>query len=296
MYVSDTIIEVFQRETKAEDTGQGSVLGRPHRVLLNHNLIPSLENKYEGVPWLSGGYVAEKKQLEGQLEPKNQLKLFLSLAFRCCCYYRQQPASEDPAPLPKCLTKVPLISSQGDNLTLSTCEKKRLTHPLQRLAVLKDVLKNQWPFLLYFLTDSPSPFCLLTLVPHHFSLGSIKESGIQIPNRLVILWHFLVVQSLSRGWLCDPMDCSTPGFPVLLYLPEFAQTHVHWISDAIQPSHSLSSPSLALNLSQHQGLFQWVSSLHQVAKVLELQLQHQSFQWISLVQSLSHASRDSCDL
>ena len=198
-YVSDTIIEVFQRGTKAEDTGQGSVLGRPHRVLLNHNFIPSLENKYEGVLWLSGGYVAEKKQLDGQLEPKNQLELFLSLAFHCCCYYRQQPASEDPAPLPKCLTKVPLISSQGDNLTLSTCEKKRLTHPLERLAILRDVLKNQWPFLLYFLTDSPSPFCLLTLVPHHFSLGSIKESGIQIPNRLVILRHFLVVQSLSRG-------------------------------------------------------------------------------------------------
>ena len=80
--------------------------------------------------------------------------------------------------------------------------------------------------------------------------------------------------------LSDPMDCSTPGFPVLHYLPEFAQTHVHWVSDAIQPSHPLSSPSPAFNLSQHQGLFQWVSFSHQVAKGLELQLQHQSFQWI----------------
>ena len=83
--------------------------------------------------------------------------------------------------------------------------------------------------------------------------------------------------------LCDPMDCSTPGFPVHHQLPELAQTHVHWVSDAIQPSHPLSSPSPpAFNLSQPQGLFQWVSSLHQVAKVLELQLQlqHQSFQWI----------------
>ena len=63
--------------------------------------------------------------------------------------------------------------------------------------------------------------------------------------------------------LCHPMDCSTRGFPVLHYLLEFAQTHVHWISDAIQPSHSLSSPSPpAFNLSQHQGLFQWVSSSH----------------------------------
>ena len=81
--------------------------------------------------------------------------------------------------------------------------------------------------------------------------------------------------------LCNPMDCSTPGFPVHHQLPELAQTHIHWVSDAIQPSHpllSLSPP--AFNLCQHQVLFQWVSSLHQVAKVLELQLQHQSFQWI----------------
>ena len=81
--------------------------------------------------------------------------------------------------------------------------------------------------------------------------------------------------------LCDPMDCSTPGFPVHHQLLELAQTHVHWVDDAIQRSHSLSSPSPpAFNLSQHQGLFQWVSSSHQVAKVFEFQLQHQSFQWI----------------
>ena len=61
--------------------------------------------------------------------------------------------------------------------------------------------------------------------------------------------------------LCNPTECSTPGFPVLHHLPELAQTHVHWVSDAIQPSHPLSSPSPpAFNLSQHQGLFQWVSS------------------------------------
>ena len=79
--------------------------------------------------------------------------------------------------------------------------------------------------------------------------------------------------------LCDSMHCSTPGFPVHCQLPEFIQTHVHQVGDAIQPSHPLSSPSPAFSLSQHQGLFQWVS-LHQVAKVLEFQLQHQSFQWI----------------
>ena len=78
--------------------------------------------------------------------------------------------------------------------------------------------------------------------------------------------------------LFDPMDYSTPGFPVHHQLPELAQTHVHWVGDAIQPSHPLSSPSPpALNLSQHQGLYQWFGSLHQVAKLLELQLQHQSF-------------------
>ena len=80
--------------------------------------------------------------------------------------------------------------------------------------------------------------------------------------------------------LCDPMNRSTPGLPVHHQLPEFTQTHVHWVGDAIQPSHPLSSPSPpSLNLSQHQGLFKWVSSSHQVAKVLEFQLQHQSFWW-----------------
>ena len=80
--------------------------------------------------------------------------------------------------------------------------------------------------------------------------------------------------------LCNSIDYSVPGFPVVHYLLEFAQTHVHWVGDAIQPSHPLSSPFSALNLSQHLGLFQWIGSLHQVAKVLELQLQRQSFQWI----------------
>ena len=85
--------------------------------------------------------------------------------------------------------------------------------------------------------------------------------------------------------LCDPGDCSTLGFPVLLCLLEFAQTHVHWVGDAIQPADPL-SPSFppALNLSQHKYLFQWVSSSHQLVKVLELQ--HQSFQWIFRVDFL----------
>ena len=80
---------------------------------------------------------------------------------------------------------------------------------------------------------------------------------------------------------CKPMDYSTLGLPVHHQLPEFTQTHVYRGDDVIQPSHPLSWPCpLTFNLSQHQGLFKWVSSLHQVAKVLEFQLQHQSFQWI----------------
>ena len=97
-------------------------------------------------------------------------------------------------------------------------------------------------------------------------------------------WHISPVQ-FSRSIMsdsCNPMDCSMPGLLVHHQLPEFTRTHVHWVGDAIQQSHPLSSPSLpAFNLSQHQGLFKWVSSFHQVAKVLEFQLQHQYFQWHS---------------
>ena len=93
----------------------------------------------------------------------------------------------------------------------------------------------------------------------------------------IIIQFSSVTQSCPALW--DHMNCSTPGLPVHHQLPESTQTHVHWVGDAIQPSHPLSSPSPALNLSQHQGLFQWVSSSHQVAKVLESQLQHESFQW-----------------
>ena len=79
--------------------------------------------------------------------------------------------------------------------------------------------------------------------------------------------------SKSCPTLCNPMDCSTPDSPVFYYLPESAQTHVYWVSDAVQPPHPLSPPSpFALSVSQHQGLFQWAGSSHQVAKVLEFQL------------------------
>ena len=96
-----------------------------------------------------------------------------------------------------------------------------------------------------------------------------------------VLFSWILFSSVAQSCptLCNPMNRSTPGLPVHHQLPEFTQTHVHRVGDAIQPSHPLLSPSPALNLSQHQGLFKWVSSSHQVAKVLEFQLQHQSFQW-----------------
>ena len=116
----------------------------------------------------------------------------------------------------------------------------------------------------------PTFLCLL--------LEPVTPKMLGVPSVLRFLLSFVCLCCCSVTNLCltlfDPMDCSTPGFPVLHYLPEFAQTHVDWVHDAIQPSHPLSSPSPpALNLSQHQGLFQWVGSSRQVAKVLELQLQ-----------------------
>ena len=103
-------------------------------------------------------------------------------------------------------------------------------------------------------------------------------------------WWFFFLSRLARYSVqlsCSIMSNSLrshglqhPGLPVHHQLPKFTQTHVHWVCDATQPSHPLSSPSPTFNLSRHQGLFKWVSSSHQVAKVLEIQLQHQSFQWI----------------
>ena len=94
-------------------------------------------------------------------------------------------------------------------------------------------------------------------------------------------------QSVTQSCLtlCNPMDCSTSGFPVLHQLPDLAQTQVHWVGDAVQLSHPLSSPSPpAVNLSWH--LFHWDSSSHSVTKILEFQFQHQSFQWIFRVDFL----------
>ena len=107
----------------------------------------------------------------------------------------------------------------------------------------------------------------------------LSPMGVEFP--LFLVQFSSVTQSCLA--LCDPMDCSTPGLAVHHQLPEFTQTPAHWVGDAIQPSYPLSSPSPpALNLSQHQGLFKWVSSSHQVAKVLEFQLQMNTQDWSPL--------------
>ena len=115
--------------------------------------------------------------------------------------------------------------------------------------------------------------------------GKLKEmaKGINIllyynPYDIQFIQFSSVAQSCLT--LCDPMNRTMSGLPVHHQLLESTQTHVYWVSDVIQPSHPLSSPSPpATNPSRHQGLFQWVNSAHEVAKVLEFQLQHQSFQW-----------------
>ena len=121
----------------------------------------------------------------------------------------------------------------------------------------------------------------IEIVPSEDSLYNCMSKRLVLI--LLLPYNLIQFSSVAQSYLtlCNPMDCSTPGFPVHHQLPELAQTHVHWVGNVIQTSCPLSSPSPpAFNLSQHQGLFQWVSSLYQVAKILEFQLQHQSFQWM----------------
>ena len=153
-----------------------------------------------------------------------------------------------------------------------------------------------------FPTVPRPPFSLATSSQDPLSLCFSTSSCLGQDSLCDLRWFLLRLISLtfllasgnccrsvaqSRLTLRDPMDCSTPVFPALHHLPEFAHTHVHWGDDAIRPFHPLSPPSPpALNLSHRQCLFQWIGSLHQVAKVLELQLQHPSFHWIFRVDFL----------
>ena len=126
---------------------------------------------------------------------------------------------------------------------------------------------------LCFFWQDPSPIRSTLMISLGFNPPS--RACLQIQSH----WGFsLVTQSCLT--ICNPMNCSTPSFLVHHQLPELTQSLVYWVSDAIQSSHPPLSPPPAFNLSQNQGLFKWVNSSHQVAKVWEFQLQHQSFQWI----------------
>ena len=135
----------------------------------------------------------------------------------------------------------------------------------------------------YYYMTPKVPWSLILLEGGLYLKMYTINSYLRIHHNVKQNYNIIQFSSVAQSCLtpCDPMNRSTLGLPVHHQLSESIQTHVHWVGDAIQPSHLLSSPSPpALSLSQHQGLFKWVSSLHQVAKVLEFQLQHQSFQWI----------------
>ena len=179
-------------------------------------------------------------------------------------------------------------STQGLNPCLLCILRRQLNSlPLSHLGILQlGWLGLKWEILsnisnslffsiLYTILNQNSP-----VISSSFAIGHllVHVSGKQPVRAFINSFQFSSVTQ-SCLTLYDPMDCSTRGLPVHHQLLMLAQTHVHQVSDAIHPSHPLSSPSPpAFNLSQHQLLFQWVSSSHQVAKVLELQ--HQSFQWI----------------
>ena len=133
--------------------------------------------------------------------------------------------------------------------------------------ILGHIADNSWKWVLNLRSVSFQVYWFLRSRWH-----KAKATGFQRCSFFGVSVQFSSVTQ-SCLTLCDPMDCSVPGFPVHHQLPKLAQTHVHWVGDAIQLSHSLSSPSTpAFNLFKHQGHFQRVSSLHQVAKELELQL------------------------
>ena len=154
------------------------------------------------------------------------------------------------------------MRNQGSQIVLgyylSTSESKTITSPF----IVFYNIYLFWIIQAIFNKKSSIEFLMLTVI----FLFPFLDSSVQFS-------HSLMSDSL------DPMNRSMPGLPVHHQLPESTQIHVHWVTDAIQPSHPLSSPyPPAPNPSQHQGLFKWVSSLHQVAKVLDFQLQYQSFQ------------------
>ena len=138
---------------------------------------------------------------------------------------------------------------------------------LYETSLLVSICRNEletWSVIFIIFPLAPHPGCdpkSSQIIPVHIIYGN-EDHGIWSNQFISVTQSCLI--------LCDPRDCSTPGLPVHHQILKFTQTHVHWVSDAVQPSHLLSSPSPpTFYLSQHQGLFKWVSSFHQVAKVLE---------------------------
>ena len=151
-----------------------------------------------------------------------------------------------------------MLTSIWQNLSLNFLKTKISLGNLA--SSCKMILEFIWA--ISSLENSQCQNCIVFQLKFNWNLGSVQFSHSVSPT------------------LCDPMDCSMPGLTVHHQLPEFTQINVHWVGEASLPSHPLSSPSPpAPNPSQHQGLFQWVNSWHEVAEVLEFQLQHQSFQW-----------------
>ena len=193
------------------------------------------------------------------LQSKGLSRVFCSTTIQKHQFFSAQPTSQQYA---ECLL-YRWVSKVGDFWPLGSCSKKTFNESMGYFSIQVQIAVSS--------------------IYQYYEFYTLRVYVYMCVRVCVCVYSPHVCCSVAELCLtlCDSMDCSTSGFPVLRYLPEFAQTHVHWISDAIQPSHPLSYSSLsAFNLSQHQGLFQWVSSLHQVAKVLEFQLQHQSFQWI----------------
>ena len=213
---------------------------------------------------------------------KEDLKEIFAFHVYSCSIYNSQDMQTTQVSIRGRMDKDVMYTHTSSGPSLSRVRLSATPWTTARQASLS--ITNTWslPKLMSIESVMPSshfilcrPLLLLPSIPPSIRVFS-NESALRIR------WpHQFSSVPQSCPTLCDPMDWSTPGFSVYHQFLELTQTHVHPVGDSIQPSHPLSSPSpLAPNLSQHQGLFQWVSSSHQVAKVLELQLQHQSFQWI----------------
>ena len=199
------------------------------------------------------GFILQDKSSQLYLNGKNQFVcLFSSFAI---CLTQQMPTCH---------------TSRGEGFSdiQSHCWRRRIGV----LSLQRNHNKHFWHLLIFM-------SILLLLLLLFYYLKQLGEEGLKEKVEYLCSVQFSsVTQSCLTLW--DPMNHSTPGLPVYQQLPEFTQTHASRVGDAIQASHPLSSPSpSAPNPSQHKGIFQWVNSSHEVAKVLEFQLQHQSFQW-----------------